>query len=64
MVSLVIFTVEIALPAYIGLLNVLSSITAMISVRGEQSRTAAARGMKFLPLFDEGASTWLYFLAI
>jgi hypothetical protein len=55
--------VAMALPAYIGRLKVLSSTTASTSVRGEQFSTAAARGMKFLPLFVAGAHTCVYFFA-
>lgn len=63
-IGLVIFTVAMALPAYIGRWKVSEFSTAITSVRGDESNRAAALGMKFFPLFDEGARTCEYVLAI
>lgn len=59
LIGLVILTVAIAFPAYIGRLNISELSTEITSDRGEESKTAAARGRKFFPLFDDGARTWV-----
>ncbi len=58
--SSLIFTVAIALPAYMGRLNVSSETTSRTSVTGALSHNAASLGSQFLPTLELAARTWVY----